>query len=237
MSDDAEADATGEVDVGDDSEGWRGETPDGWPVPLRGVTESVVATLGPNDLWNVAALGLHAPDPADDESAEGDSTDGTTETAHVTATTWGRTRTYRNFRRQGGGVVQFVTDPRDFVDAALKIREESEPVLASADAWVAVTVEEIDSGESGGTEWTEWRLEPTDSAVERRGVRTINRGFAAVIDATVAVSRLDVDAYDTEVLLDRLAYFAETVEKCGGPAEREAFETIDEVSDWRSRRS
>jgi len=209
-----------------DGAAWHGETPDGWPLPLRGVTESVVATLGPNDLWNLAALGLHAPDPAE-----------TTGTARVTATTWGRTRTYRNFRRQAGGVVQFVTDPREFVDAALTIREESEPVLASADAWVEVTVEEIDSGESGGTEWTEWRLEPTDTAVERRGVRTINRGFAAVIDATVAVSRLDVDAYDTETLLDRLAYFAETVEKCGGPAEREAFGTIDEVSDWRSRRS
>ena len=214
---------------------WRGESPDGWPVPLRGVTESVVATLGPNDLWNLAALGLHAPEPspADDKSIDGESTD----TASVTATTWGKTRTYRNFRRRGGGVVQFVTDPRDFVDAALTIREESEPVLASADAWVVVDVEVIDSGESGGTEWTEWRLDPTDSAVERQGVRSINRGFAAVVDATVAASRLDVDAYDTETLLDRLEYFAETVEKCGGQPEQEAFETIDEVSDWRSRRS
>jgi hypothetical protein len=211
--------------VSDDGPGdqqWLGETPPDWPVPLRGVTESVVATLGPNDLWNLAALGLHAPDR---ESEDG----------YVTATTWGRTRTYRNFRRQGSGVVQFVTDPRDFVDAALTIREESEPVLSSADAWVEVEVTAVESGESGGTEWTEWRLAPTDAGVEHREVRTINRGFAAVIDATVAVSRLDVDAYDTEVLLDRLDYFAETVERCGGPAEREAFERIDEVSDWRSR--
>ncbi|MFC5367328.1 DUF447 domain-containing protein [Salinirubrum litoreum] len=204
---------------------WLGDSPTGWPTPLRGVTESVVATLGPNDLWNLAALGLHAPDSSSESASE-----------YVTATTWGRTRTYRNFRRRGGGVVQFVTDPRDFVDAALTIREESEPVLASADAWVEVAVEAVDSGESGGTEWTEWRLEPTDSGVEQQGVRTINRGFAAVIDATVAVSRLDVDAYDTEVLLDRLDYFAETVERCGGPAEREAFERVDAVSDWRSRR-
>jgi hypothetical protein len=233
VSDDAEADSAGGGDVGSESEEWRGETPDGWPVPLRGVTESVVATLGPNDLWNLAALGLHAPDPSSDDE---ESTGGTTDTAPVTATTWGRTRTYRNFRRQGGGVVQFVTDPRDFVDAALTIREESDPVLASSDAWVEVAVEAVDSGESGGTAWTEWRLEPTDSGVERTGVRTINRGFAAVIDATVAVSRLDVDAYDTAVLLDRLDYFAEIAEKCGGRAERAAFETIDEVSDWRSRR-
>jgi hypothetical protein len=228
VSDDADAVGDGGVTEGGS---WRGDAPPGWPVPLRGVTESVVATLGPNDLWNLAALGLHAP--ASDSAADADAA----EASAVTATTWGRTRTSRNFRRQGGGVVQFVTDPRDFVDAALTIREEAEPVVASADAWVAVDVAAIESGESGGTEWTEWRLEPTDSAVERTGARTINRGFAAVIDATVAVSRLDVDAYDTGVLLDRLDYFAETVRKCGGPAEREAFETIDEVSDWRSRRS
>ncbi|PSP91673.1 DUF447 domain-containing protein, partial [Halobacteriales archaeon QS_1_68_44] len=59
-----------------------------WPVNLAGVTESVVTTLGPNDRWNLAALGLFAGDP-------------------VTARTWGRTRTWRNFRERGGGYVQF----------------------------------------------------------------------------------------------------------------------------------
>jgi len=37
-----------------------------WPVELRGVTESLVTTLGPNDRWNVAVPGLHAPDDAAD---------------------------------------------------------------------------------------------------------------------------------------------------------------------------
>jgi len=85
------------------------DTHTNWPVDLRGVTESIVATLGPNDLWNMAALGLHAPD----ETGE-----------PVRATTWGNTRTRRNFHRQGGGVVEFTTDPREFVDAAVTIREE-----------------------------------------------------------------------------------------------------------------
>jgi len=60
--------------------------PDGWPVALRGVTESIVTTLGPNDRWNVAALGLHAPDDPSDP---------------VTARTYGRTRTWRNFTERG----------------------------------------------------------------------------------------------------------------------------------------
>ncbi|MFC7068386.1 DUF447 domain-containing protein [Halobaculum lipolyticum] len=195
-----------------------------WPVVLSGVTESVVATLGPNDLWNVAALGLHAPEH-DDRPAE----------APVRARTWGRTRTRRNFRERGGGVVQFVADPRDFVAAAVTVREEETPVLDSADAWAAVDAERVAAGERGGTEWVDWHLRPTDAAVERTGVRTINRAFGAVVDATVAASRLDVESYDTAALLDRLRYFEDVVDRCGGPAEREAFATLTAASGWRER--
>jgi hypothetical protein len=197
---------------------------DGWPVALRGVTESVVATLGPNDRWNQAALGLHAPDGPGDP---------------VTAVTWGRTRTRGNFERRGGGVVQFTADPREFVDAALDVTETDEPVRDGAAAWVEVDAERIDAGEDGGTEWVRWALSPVpDSAtVRERTVPTVDRGFYAVVDATVAASRLDVPAYDTDTLLDRLAYFAETVERCGGPAEREAFARVDDLSGWRDRRN
>jgi hypothetical protein len=219
--------ATGE---GDRETGVTGEGdhdyPDAWPVALDGVTESVVTTLGPNDRWNVAALGLHAPEgglsAGDDDPVE--------------AVTWGNTRTRRNFHRQGGGVVQFVADPRTFVDAALTVREEADPVLDTADAWVRVTADRIDEGREGDTRWERWRLVPVDGAVRRRRPFTVNRGFYAVVDATVAASRLDVPAYDTERLLDRLAYFADVVERCGGAAEREAFARVDRETGWRDRR-
>ena len=195
------------------------ETHPDWPVDLRGVTESIVATLGPNDLWNMAALGLHAPDEPDEP---------------VTATTWGNTRTRRNFHRQGGGVVQFTSDPREFVDAAVTIREEPEPVLPNADAWVEVAAESVDSGTEGGTEWEQWEIRPTAAGtVDSSRPLTINRGFYAVVDATVAASRLDVPSFDTERLVDRLRYFEETVEKCGGPREREAFATLSSETGWR----
>jgi len=195
-------------------------TPDGWPVDLRGVTESVVATLGPNGLWNVAALGLHAP-----ESPEGP----------VTARTYGRTRTWRNFRERGGGVVQFTSDPREFVDAALTVREEESPVLPNADAWVEVDAEAIGERVEGDTTVRTWELTPVESAVLDERVPTINRGFGAVVDATVAASRLDVAGFDEADLLRRLAYFAETVDRCGGLREREAFARIDEATGWRER--
>lgn len=192
---------------------------EGWPVRLRGVTESIVATLGPNDRWNVAALGLHAPDE------EGDA---------VTATTWGSTRTRGNFHRTGGGVIQFTNDPREFVDAAATIREADEPVLPNADAYVEVEVESIETGQEGGTEFERWKLRPIEgtATVREARPRTINRGFGAVIDATVAASRLEVDAYDTAELVDRLRYFESVVERCGGPHEREAFDRLTEATDW-----
>ncbi|EMA66735.1 DUF447 domain-containing protein [Halorubrum kocurii] len=195
-------------------------TPPGWPVALRGVTESVVTTLGPNDRWNVAALGLHAPDDPG---------------APVTARTYGRTRTWRNFAERGGGVVQFTTDPRTFVDAALTVREVDDPVLPSADAWVEVTAEEVGSEVEGDTTVRTWALDPVEQAVVSERVPTVNRGFGAVVDATVAASRLDVTGFDTGELLDRLRYFADVVERCGGPAEREAFAAIDEATGWRER--
>ncbi|KZX48106.1 DUF447 domain-containing protein [Haloarcula sp. K1] len=186
-----------------------------WPVALSGVSETVVTTLGPNDRWNVAALGVHAPD--------GD--------GPATATTWGRTRTWRNFRERGGGYVQFTRDPVDFAEAALSVREEDVPVLDSVDAWVEVDVERRDSGSKGDTQWVEWALHPVDSAVTRRVVPTTNRGHAAVVEATVAASRLDVPSYDSETLLDRLAYFESVVETAGGERERAAFERVRDLVD------
>lgn len=190
--------------------------PESWPVPLRGVTESVVTTLGPNDLWNAAALGIHAGDP-------------------VTARTYGNTRTRRNFERQGGGVVQFVADPREFVDAALSIREEPDPVLPSADAWVEVAARQVDSETEHGTTIRTWELTPVESAVVRAQPTTYNRAFGAVVEATVAASRLGTPGFDDDTLYARLAFFAETVERCGGEREREAMARVDEHTGWRDR--
>ncbi len=191
-----------------------------WPVELRGVTESVVTTEGPNGRWNVAALGLHLPEA--DEGRESSA-------SSVRARTWGRTRTWRNFRERPVGYVQFTRDPVDFVEAALAVREEDDPILAGVDAWVRVDVTRVDDGESGGTQWVDWRLDPQESAVEWRVVPTTNRGHAAVVEATVAASRLDVESYDTDRLRERLDYFEDVARRCGGPRERAAIERLNEL--------
>jgi hypothetical protein len=189
------------------TDGHSGERGDAaWPVRLRGVTETVVTTRGPAGRYNVAALGIHAP------------TDGP-----ATARTWGRTRTLRNFERHGTGHVQFIRDPVVFVDAALGVVEREHPTLDCAAATVEVAVEALDSGQEGDTEWVDWSVEPVETTVRAESVPVINRGFAAVVEATVATSRLGVATYDDADLRDRIEYFEGVVERCGGPAEREAF--------------
>lgn len=201
-----------------------------WPVAFDGVTETVVTTQGPEGRWNVAALGITAPDASGAREAQSGESDADGEAA-VTARTWGRTRTRRNFEERGGGFVQFTRDPVDFVAAALTVSERDDPVLDGADAWVRVDVSRRESGTDGGTEWVEWALAPRDARVLAERVPTIDRGHNAVVEATVAASRLDVSAYDTDVLLDRLAFFESVVERCGGPREREAFAVLVEQVD------
>ncbi|MFC3477014.1 DUF447 domain-containing protein [Halobacterium litoreum] len=193
--------------------------PDGkradWPVELRGVTETVVATRGPNDRWNLAALGVHAP-------ADG---------GPATATTFGNTRTRRNFHREGGGYVQFVDDPVVFADAALSISESEESVVEGATAWARVDAEQTGSEADGDTRLEHWALRPVESDVVRESPFAVNRGFYAVVETTVAASRLGVDGYDTETLRERLRYFADVARNCGGDREREAIERVREHAD------
>jgi hypothetical protein len=70
-----------------------------------------------------------------------------------------------------------------------------------------------------------------ESAIERETVPTTNRGYDAVIEATVAASRLDVPGYDAGTLRDRIEYFEAVVERCGGPRERAAFDRLAEHAD------
>lgn len=187
-----------------------------WPVDLAGVTETVVTTRGPAGRWNVAALGVHAP------AGE----------APATARTWGETRTRRNFAERGRGYVQFVDDPVTFVDAACSVREADEPVLPSAAAWAHIRAERLEAGEANGTSWVDWALHVEDGAVERETVPTVDRGFAAVVEATVAASRLGVDAYDRPALVDRIERLGGVVERAGGPRERQAFARLREHVEW-----
>lgn len=207
-----------------------------WPFAFEGIIESVVTTRGPNDRWNLAALGLHAPGHRTDQSAGGMAGEASDPEAaainreSVTARTWGMTRTRQNFRHRSQGYVQITDDPVTFVEAALGVRELDEPLLGEPIAWVQVTVDQIDSGTSQGTEWIDWRLKPVDFDVDDPGVQPFNRGYAGVVEATIAASRLDVDAYESDAMLDRIHYYERIANRCGGPRIREAFDRLHELT-------
>lgn len=191
-----------------------------WPMALAGVVESVTTTLGPNGRWNAAPLGLHAgTQHALDRS--------------VRARTWGRTRTRRNLDRAGRAHVHFITDPVVFVEAALGIYETDEPVLDAAAAWTRVDAHAVAEGETDGTTWVDWELRPVESEVRRRVVPQWNRATGAVVELTVAASRVDVPAFDDEPLADRLEHFAAVIERCGGPRERAALARAVELTGWQ----
>lgn len=192
-----------------------------WPVEIDGVIESVITTPGLEGRWNVAALGLHA-------------TDNRVRTGTVRARTWGRTRTRRNFDRNGVGYVHFLQDPELFVEAALDVYEIEEPVLDSAAAWVRVAVHRIEAGTAQDTEWVDWELRPEEVEIRRRTVPTIDRALGAVVEMTVAASRLGVPAYDDGVLRERLDFYATVVDSCGDQAARSAVRRIVSLTDWQS---
>lgn len=203
-----------------------GERIDGWPVRLSGVTETVVATLGPNGRWNQAVLGISPAERDTDAIDEGSD-------VAVTARTFGRTRTRQNISSDRGAYVQFATDSLDFASAALDVFETDAPILTSADAWTRVAVEPRGDYRDGSTSVRQWTIVPVESGVRDRSVTPLSRGRAAVVEATVAASRLDVDAYDTEGLIQRLEWLSDVVETCGSERDLVAFELIDDATGWR----
>lgn len=205
-----------------------GDRIDGWPASIAGVTETIVATKGPNGRWNQAALGI-APSGAKGDAVEQGSNDA------VSAHTYGRTRTRQNLAAGREAIVQFTRDPLDFVEAALGRFETDAPILSSADAWTRISATEGPSTDDHDTEVVEWSLEPIESGVRERHVPTMNRGRAAVIEATVPASRLGVEGYDDRERLQRLSSLADVVEAAGDERSRAAFERIDEHVGWRDR--
>ena len=190
-----------------------------WPMAISGIVESVVSTQAPDGDWSVAALGLHGEaDHTPDDP--------------LRARTWGNTRTKRNLARRGTGHVQFVDDPLDFVEAALGRWEAPDPIVDRAAAWTEVRAERVESGESRGTTWIEWELRPMESTVEHRSVPHPSRGFGAILEMTVAASRLGVPGYDDDRLRRRLEEYSDIVRRCGGVRELHALDRIDTLTEW-----
>lgn len=137
------------------------------------------------------------------------------------------THTYSNIMATKKLVANVVSDPLLFVSSALGDLCERDfyivdglSVLRCADAWILFKCEE-DKRDS-----TLIYLHPIRGKVIRKGVRAVNRGVNAVIEATIHVTRYA--ATKDKKYLDWIAHYEDVVRKCGGAREKEAMKTLRE---------
>lgn len=96
--------------------------------------------------------------------------------------------------------------------------------LRFADAWIGFTAKVVNETESNYLV----DLTPVFEEVLHTGVRRVNRGFDAVIDATVHATRYVFN--HSEDLAERIRYDFELIRKCGGDDEQDAKQILERVT-------
>ncbi|MCK5216882.1 MAG: DUF447 family protein [Methanosarcinales archaeon] len=100
------------------------------------------------------------------------------------------------------------------------------PVLAQSSAWVLFKADYT----SGSTAITA-QLSMIAGNIINQELKSVNRGFNAVIEALVIASRYKV--FKDETYLDRIKSYGNLVNKCGGTSEKEAYDMIIEYMRYK----
>ena len=176
----------------------------------EGISEVIVTTLSKDGVPNAAPIGLHCKD--------------------------GRlflrlfnSKTLDNILARPVAVANIVDDPVLFVRSALSDIEPDEfelieeiPVLKGALAWIRF---ECKCRKGEGISVVE--LTPVGSDIIHRTVKPINRGFNAVIEASVDATRYVI--FREQKYLDSIGDHDKLVRKCGGAREKEAMRVLYEL--------
>jgi hypothetical protein len=135
-------------------------------------------------------------------------------------------KTLDNIMGKKAVAANIVDDPFLFVESALSDPNQDNfdliggfPVLKDAQGWIIFDCK-IRKGETISVV----ELSPVEAQIKRRQIKTINRGFNAVIEATVEATRYVV--LKDKKYLDRIEYYDTIVQKCGGPEEKEAMKLL-----------
>ncbi len=137
-----------------------------------------------------------------------------------------RVRLFENHTREfvkktGILYVNVIHDPVVFVIAAFEDLTEdffeslNPPVIKNALSWI-----KFKADLKGNYAY----LSFIDGGVLRRDCRAINRGFNAVIEATVHATRYVLSG--REDLLNKIKYYGGIIDRCGGKREREAYKLL-----------
>ncbi|NYT01054.1 MAG: DUF447 family protein [Methanocellales archaeon] len=170
---------------------------------FRGISEVIATTLSESGEPNAAPIGIIS--------------DG-----NLSARVYTNTQTYANIKATKKMVANIVDDPLLFVLSALmkipldEIRmEEGYPALKSAKAWVLFECIIEDSPQCATL-----NLRPLKKKVLKRPIQPVNRGFNALIEATIYATRYL--AMKDQKYLRWIEHCEEIVIKCGGEREKEA---------------
>ena len=138
------------------------------------------------------------------------------------------THTFSNVKQNGKLVANLVLNPILYVKAAFDDLEPScfyydneAPILKEAHAWVEFACSVLERSSQKSAIVT---LCPIRSVVVERPIVPINRGFNAIIEATVHASRYR--ALRERSYLELIDHYERIAKKCGGQQELEAFQLL-----------
>jgi len=176
---------------------------------VEGINEIIAITRNADESWNTAPMGVIVED---------------------SSSTSAKVRLYRshtreNVKREGVMYANIVWDAEIFAIASFDDLGESffeslnPPVLRNSAGWCKFRA--VLKGAYAD-------LELLDGEVLRGEIRTVNRGFNAVIEALVHATRFVILKGENKrkELLEKILYYKEIAEKCGGEKEKKAFKVI-----------
>ncbi|HIH86586.1 MAG TPA: DUF447 family protein [Methanosarcinales archaeon] len=183
---------------------------------MEGINEVIVTTMSIDDRPNAAPIGLIRRN------------------GRVTVRVYNESHTCTNIKDTGLLAVNIVDDPVVFVQSALEDLDKEMfefietgtginfPVLTSSNGWVI-----FGAGIKEGNIATTAELKFITGNIKSMGIRPINRGFNAVIEAAIYATRYKV--FNDENFLFKIKSYEDVINKCGGRSEKEAYRLINEL--------
>lgn len=176
----------------------------------EGISEVIFTTISPDGIPNAAPIGLHRK--------------GKRLFARIYSS-----KTLENIISKPELAANIVDDPVLFVQSSLSDIEPERfdfvddfPVLKDAIGWIL-----FDCRCKKGENISVVDLNPIDGKINRRKVQFINRGFNAVIEASIHATRYV--SLKEKKYLECIEYYNNIVKKCGGAREMEAMKLLYEL--------
>jgi hypothetical protein len=176
----------------------------------EGISEVIFTTMSQGGLPNAAPIGLHRKN------------------RRFFAKIY-NSRTLENILSKPLAAANIVDDPILFVQSALSDIEPEKfeivdgfPVLLQANAWIL-----FDCHCKKGKKTSVVELSPVNGKINIMKIKPVNRGFNAVIEATVHATRYVL--LHEKKLLDQINYYNTIVKKCGSSRDKEAMRILSKM--------